>query len=114
MVAARYNFHKCMMKPAQGYREWVAELRGIARQCQFQCTGGSCTHPYVDEMIRDILILHTPHDTVRAAALQKLKPTLEDVLLIAESYTATTNATHCIKQQEISKKYNNKYKRIPR
>ncbi|XP_037927767.1 uncharacterized protein K02A2.6-like [Teleopsis dalmanni] len=101
VVAARYNFNKCLMKPTQTYREWIAELRGIARECQFQCIGENCTKSYVDEMIRDMLILHTPHDTVRAAALQKLKPTLEDVLLIAESFTSTTNATNSIKQQQL-------------
>ena len=104
VVSARYNFNKCLIKPTQSYREWVAELRGIARQCQFKCAGDNCTSTYVDEMIRDMLILHTPHDTVRTAALQKLKPTLEEVLLIAESFMSTSSATNSIKQQQSQEK----------
>ena len=41
-------------------------------------------------MIRDHIIVNTFHDAVRSAALQKQNATLADVLLVAESYEATT------------------------
>ncbi|XP_049308593.1 uncharacterized protein K02A2.6-like [Bactrocera dorsalis] len=83
VVAARYEFFKREMKHTQTHREWVAELRGIAREY---------------EMIRDQIILNTPHDQVRAAALQKLQPSLEDVLLIAETHETTTKTVATIKE----------------
>jgi len=41
-------------------------------------------------MIRDQIIVHAPFDAVRASALQKCQPTLEDVLMVAETYETTT------------------------
>lgn len=32
---ARYDFFKCRMKTNQCYSEWVADLRGLSRKCQF-------------------------------------------------------------------------------
>lgn len=98
VIAARYEFNRLGMKPKQTYREWVAELRGIARNCKFTCGLSSCAKEYTDEMIRDMIILHTPHDAVRISAMQKLQPTLADVLLIAESYEATTKSVQVIKE----------------
>ncbi|XP_050339840.1 uncharacterized protein K02A2.6-like [Bactrocera neohumeralis] len=98
VVAARYEFFKREMKHKQTHREWVAELRGIARECKFNCSATNCSANFVDEMIRDQIILNTPYDQVRAAALQKLQPSLEDVLLIAETYETTTKTVATIKE----------------
>lgn len=98
VIAARYEFHNLAMKPNQTYREWVAELRGIARNCKFTCGVSSCATEYTDEMIRDMIILNTPHDSVRISAMQKLQPTLAEVLLMAESYEATTKNVQVIKE----------------
>jgi len=35
--AARYSFYNCAMRPGQSYSDWVATLRGIAKDCQFIC-----------------------------------------------------------------------------
>ncbi|XP_049315407.1 uncharacterized protein K02A2.6-like [Bactrocera dorsalis] len=86
------------MKHTQTHREWVAELRGIARECKFNCSATNCSANFVDEMIRDQIILNTPYDQVRAAALQKLQPSLEEVLLIAETYETTTKTVATIKE----------------
>jgi len=51
-------------------------------------------------MIRDQIIVHTPFDAIRTAALQKLQPSLEDVLSIAETYEATTKTVAVIKESE--------------
>lgn len=93
IVAARYEFFKREMGNSQTHRQWVADLRGIARECQFLCSAASCSLDFVDEMIRNQIIVHTPFDTVRAGALQKL-----DVLLIAESYETTTKTVAVIKE----------------
>lgn len=89
ILAARYKFNKTLMQPYQTYTSWVAELRGIARDCNFKCTRDDCNHPSVDEHIRDMIILHTPHDHVRTVALQNVNPSLEEVLKIAEIYETT-------------------------
>jgi len=58
------------------------------------------TYEQITEMIRDQIIVHTPFDAIRTAALQKLQPSLEDVLSIAESYEATTKTVAVIKESE--------------
>ncbi|XP_055905818.1 uncharacterized protein K02A2.6-like [Eupeodes corollae] len=50
-------------------------------------------------MIRDSIILHTPHDAVRSAALQKTNPTLEEVKAIAEAYEATQKSILLLKER---------------
>ncbi|XP_037958915.1 uncharacterized protein K02A2.6-like [Teleopsis dalmanni] len=89
------------MKPHQSYREWVADLRGLARECNFSCSAQNCLHNFVDDMIRDQIIIRTPHDAVRTAAFQKPHPTLADVLQIAELYETTTKTVATIKEQTI-------------
>jgi len=42
--AARYSFYNCAMKPSQSYSEWMATLRGIAKDCQFTCKSDACNH----------------------------------------------------------------------
>ncbi|XP_036340020.1 uncharacterized protein K02A2.6-like [Rhagoletis pomonella] len=98
IVAARYDFFKRTMKDSQTHRDWVADLKGIARECHFVCSTAGCTSNFVDDMIRDQIIVHTPYDSVRVAALQKLQPKLEDVLVIAETYETTTKTVATIKE----------------
>ena len=33
----RHLFYCCKMKPNQTYQDWVAELRGLAKNCDFTC-----------------------------------------------------------------------------
>ena len=54
-------------------------------------------------MIRDQIIVNTPHDTVRSAALQRPNVTLADVLCIAESYEATTKTIATLKETQNNK-----------
>ncbi|XP_036334842.1 uncharacterized protein K02A2.6-like [Rhagoletis pomonella] len=77
------------MKPSQTYVEWVAELRGAARECMFECAADGCRKSFLDSNIRDMIIMHTPHDKVRSAALQKPNPTLDEVLQITTVYEST-------------------------
>jgi len=100
IVAAQYKFFKRQMRDSQTHKEWVADLRGIDRECQFVCQSDGCSFNYVNEMIRDQIIVHTPFDAIRTAALQKLQPSLEDVLSIAETYEATTKTVAVIKESE--------------
>jgi len=100
IVAARYEFFKRQMRDSQIHKEWVADLRGIARECQFVCQSDGCLFNYVSEMIRDQIIVHTPIDAIRTAASQKLQPSLEDVLSIAETYEATTKTVAVIKESD--------------
>ncbi|XP_055916130.1 uncharacterized protein K02A2.6-like [Eupeodes corollae] len=98
VLAARYQFHKTSMKPGQTYADWVADLRGVARNCKFSCPKETCSESYVDNMIRDIIVLYTPHDTVRTQALQKIDPELKDVLDIATAYETTQKTFSAIKE----------------
>ncbi|XP_055918533.1 uncharacterized protein K02A2.6-like [Eupeodes corollae] len=49
-------------------------------------------------MIRDIIVLYTPHDTVRTQALQKIDPELKDVLDIATAYETSQKTFTAIKE----------------
>ena len=68
------------MKKNQTYADWAAELRGLARHCNFVCTNNDCNQSYVDDQIRDIIIKETPHADVRRHCLLDSNPTLIDVL----------------------------------
>lgn len=57
VVAARYDFFKREMKQNQTYRDWVADMKGLARECEFICAQENCGKEFVDEMIRDQIIL---------------------------------------------------------
>lgn len=90
MLASRFKFYRTFMQPNQTYSEWIAELRGRAKECNFICERNDCGESYEDSKIRDMLILYTPHDRVRSTALQKENPTLDEVLQIAQLYEETT------------------------
>ncbi|KII60517.1 hypothetical protein RF11_05591 [Thelohanellus kitauei] len=80
----RVEFNRCMLKPDQTYKQWVAEFRSIARMCPRQCSKEDCGCSQVDENFRDAIILRTPHRNIQSALLQQLNPSLEPVLSIAE------------------------------
>ena len=81
-LAASYTFYQCTLKPGQTYGDWVADLRCIGSDCNF---GAS---EVLDRLIRDMLVLNTPHNEVRRACLREYSPTLEMVLKITNSYVA--------------------------
>ena len=64
VLASRYKLFKTEMKPGQWYSQWVAELKGVARSCNLNCTKPGCNQSLVDDYIRDVIVLHTPHDFV--------------------------------------------------
>ena len=96
IIAARYKFLQTRMKTDQNYSSWVAELKGMARDCAFVCPNSGCNQNLVDSYIRDMVVLHTPHEMVRCQALQCLNPSLEDVLKIANTYQSTQLAKNII------------------
>ena len=90
LQAARYSFYKCKMQPHQTYSDWVATLRGLARDCRFECKSDACNHQsFVDEQIRDVILLNTPHPEVRRQCLLEQNISLEDALKKATLYTKT-------------------------
>ena len=42
--AATYSFYKCKMQTGQTYPEWIATLRGLAKDCHFICKSNTCNH----------------------------------------------------------------------
>ena len=79
------------MKPGQTYGDWVADLRCIGRDCNY---GAS---QVLDRLIRDMIVLSTPHNEVRRACLRESSPTLEMVLKIANSYVALAASDAIVK-----------------
>lgn len=94
ILAARFKFYnQTRMKENQKYVDWVADLRGVARECNFTCENEYCRQSYVDNKIRDMIVLYTPHKKVRTACLQKSNPSLEEVLQICSIFEATVKAS---------------------
>ena len=88
--AARYSFYKCTMQPDQLYPEWVASLRGIAKDCTFVCKSEACHHcSYVDEQLREVIIQNTPHAEIRRQCLIEPNISLNDVMKKAILYMRT-------------------------
>ena len=86
-LAASYTFYQCKMIPGQTY----GDLRCISRDCNF---GAS---EVLDRLIRDVIVLNTPHNEVRRACLRESSPTLEMVLKIANSYVALAASDAIVK-----------------
>ena len=95
--AARYQFYNCKMKPEQSYSDWAADLRGIARNCNFICKKTGCNESYVDDQIRDIIIKETPHADVRRQCLLDTDPSLDEVLKKANTFITTTETDKVLK-----------------
>ena len=95
--AARYEFYQCKMKQNQTYADWAAELRGLARHCNFTCKNEECKQSYVDDQIRDVIIKETPHADVRRQCLLDSNPSLECVLTKATTYLKTTETDRVLK-----------------
>lgn len=95
--AARYEFYNCKMRPDQSYLDWAADLRGIARNCNFVCKNTDCGESYIDDQIRDVIIKETPHADVRRQCLLDTDPSLDDVLKKAETFITTTETDRVLK-----------------
>ena len=107
--AARYAFYNCKMQPGQSYADWAANLRGLAKDCNFRCKSDQCNNKsYVDEQIRDVIIKETPHADIRRQCLQDPDPTLQSVLQKATAYIKTSQTDQVLKGCETSKETVNK------
>lgn len=102
ILAARYTFHNRRMNEGESYANWIVELRGLARNCAFSCKNSNCNSDFVDEMIRDAVTLHSPHESVRTAALQKQNPTLTEVIGIAETYESAQKSLSTLKGNNVN------------
>lgn len=64
-------------------------LRGISKDCGFECKNIDCRQSYVDELIRDMMIKETPHTDVRRQCLMESNIYLKNVLAKAVTYVKT-------------------------
>lgn len=97
VLVSRCNFYKTHMLSEQSYTDWIANLRGAARDCAFVCPKPGCEESYADWEIRDMLVKHTPHESVRNAALMKTNPKLEEIIEIAQAYECSKRSSEIIK-----------------
>uniref|UniRef100_A0A5S6QCU6 Reverse transcriptase domain-containing protein n=1 Tax=Trichuris muris TaxID=70415 RepID=A0A5S6QCU6_TRIMR len=98
VMAARCLFYRRCLLPGQSYAEWIANLRGIGKDCQFLCPDEKCGKSYLDSLIRDVIVTNTPDEQVRVAALQQSNPSLAQVIQIAEAHEVTRKALTTMKQ----------------
>ena len=94
--AARYHFNECGLKNDQTYADWVAELRGLSRDCDFVCKNSSCEGSYAEQMIIDVIIRRTPHPEIRRQCLQDPKLTLDSLVQKAQSYLQTCKSVEVV------------------
>ena len=75
------------MLTGQTYPDWVATLRGVAKDGQFVCKSNAYNHlSFIDDQIRDVLIQHIPHQEVRRQCLIDSNMSLKDVLKRTQTY----------------------------
>uniref|UniRef100_A0A5S6R6E2 RNA-directed DNA polymerase n=1 Tax=Trichuris muris TaxID=70415 RepID=A0A5S6R6E2_TRIMR len=98
VMAARCLFYRQCLQPGQSYAEWIANLRGIGKDCQFLCPDEKCGKSYLDSLIRIVIVTNTPDEQVRVAALQQSNPSLAQVIQIAEAHEVTRKALTTMKQ----------------
>ncbi|KFD56745.1 hypothetical protein M514_02422 [Trichuris suis] len=98
-MAARCLFYELCLQPGQSYAEWIANLRGIGKDCQFLCPDENCGKSYLDSLIRDVLVTNTPDEQVRIAALQQPNPSLAQVIDIAEAHELAKKALATMKHR---------------
>ncbi len=89
VVAARYAFFQLRKKEGQTHAEWITDLVGRAKGCQFRCGEKECGASYAETLIRDMVILHTPVDEIRREAIRETDPSLEQVRKIAALHELT-------------------------
>ncbi|XP_036340796.1 uncharacterized protein K02A2.6-like [Rhagoletis pomonella] len=97
IIKTRHDFYKRQKREGETYKQWVTELQSMAQNCNFVCKNDQCGSEYVDELIRDLLILYSPDEPVRGASLHKENPTLEEVMQIAETFESTQATMKSIK-----------------
>ena len=85
------TFYQCKIKPGQTYGDWVADLRWIGRDSNYGAL------QVLDRLIRDMIVLNTPHNEVRRECLRESSPSLEMVLKIANSYVALAASDAIVK-----------------
>jgi transposase InsO family protein len=94
--AARYQFSQSVLKPDQSYADWVADLRGLATDCEFTCGNASCKASFVDDMIIEVVIRNTPHAEIRRQCIQDTKLTVENLIEKAENYLRTCKSERIV------------------
>lgn len=94
-IVARHKFW-ASRKNCSSYAEWVAELKGLALDCDFVCPNSQCSQSLVDENIRDMILRHTPHETIRRAVLAESNLTLDKLLSICTLFESTSAATETL------------------
>ena len=94
--AARYYFNERGLKNDQTYADWVAELRGLAGDCDFICKNPACKGSYAEQMIIDVIIRRTPHPEIRRQCLQDPKLTLDSLVQKAQSYLQTCKTVEVV------------------
>ncbi|XP_055909310.1 uncharacterized protein K02A2.6-like [Eupeodes corollae] len=103
VLASRCKFLQRKMSPSQTYAEWIADLRGLARDCKFVCTKEGCGTSYADFMIRDMIVYYTPHESVHMAATQKKDPTLGEIEELVTAFESTQTAAEILKGNVVLK-----------
>lgn len=64
-LTSLYKFNKMLMQPFHTYSSWVAKLKGRLHVIVIlNVQKMNIIAPFVNECIRNIIILHTPHEHV--------------------------------------------------
>ena len=98
--AARFEFSPADLKPDQTYADWVATLRGLSADCDFNCPNAGCGASFTDQMIIDVMIRRTPHAEVRRKCLEDKSLTVEKLVDKAQSYLQTCKSEQVVQGSE--------------
>ncbi|KFD63807.1 hypothetical protein M514_06533 [Trichuris suis] len=73
----------------QSYAEWIANPRGIGKDCQFLCPDENCGKSYLDSLIRDVLVINMTDKQVGISALVRMSKSYLDSLIRGVLVTST-------------------------
>lgn len=96
-VSAMVKFSNCKMKPDQTYAQWALDLEAISRKCNFKCE--NCQGSYASRIIRDVMILNSPHLRVQASLIELRNPQLQEVINIGDRHLVTKQAMAHIRDE---------------
>ncbi|KAI0986078.1 hypothetical protein GJ496_000921 [Pomphorhynchus laevis] len=78
-ISARFNFMSIRKKDKEAYNEWVNNLEGVARDCNFFNLTIKDEASAIADRIRDMIAMYSPDEYIRKSALRHEALTLEQL-----------------------------------
>ncbi|KAI0979499.1 hypothetical protein GJ496_007829 [Pomphorhynchus laevis] len=92
VISARFNFMSIRKKDKETYNEWVNNLEGASRDCNFFNPTIKDEASAIADRIRDMIAMYSPDEYIRKSALRHEALTLEQLIDITTNYEIMSRA----------------------